>query len=412
MMNRLLSLLPCLFILPTFAGDLAPAAIDGSLWTTELRGLDKLLGNAYFAPVDKQTLRFPRQKSVEFASMNVGDLLLTLAPETKKPLKLQASVYNKGDDGVIGKDEFDTLLNSTIEKLDTITATKGKRRKMMKRDVGIKLDARVWQTDGCLILLEAAGNGSRKDFTAEFIRLSIGPDEESLERGGAQDAARRNSLRDNRKEDESGNVWIEGIPMVDQGQKGYCVPASVSRVFAYYGMDGVDQHALAALCKSSAGGGTSMQSMERALEDISRSFHMRVNPFDKGGYSEFISSYNAAARKLKKPQITAYSEPVFSPDVLLEARAGKAIQVRKWLKPIIKCIDAGMPVLWSVQLAFPEPGMQQSGGGHMRLIIGYNTEDDTIIYSDSWGAGHEKKSMPANRACAITVCRYVLRPSR
>ena len=56
--------------------------------------------------------------------------------------------------------------------------------------------------------------------------------------------------------------------MVDQGQKGYCVPATLARVFAFYGMDGVDQHALAALCDSSADGGTSSNSMEAAMAAI------------------------------------------------------------------------------------------------------------------------------------------------
>ncbi|MFR4224380.1 MAG: hypothetical protein ACLT38_12745 [Akkermansia sp.] len=38
---------------------------------------------------------------------------------------------------------------------------------------------------------------------------------------------------------------IQDIPMVDQGQKGYCVVATAARIFAYYGMDYVDQHELA-----------------------------------------------------------------------------------------------------------------------------------------------------------------------
>ncbi|NJK44508.1 MAG: ABC transporter permease [Pleurocapsa sp. SU_196_0] len=33
----------------------------------------------------------------------------------------------------------------------------------------------------------------------------------------------------------------------------------------------------------------------------------------------------------------------------------------------------------------------QEGGGHMRLIIGYNTKTGQLLFSDSWGAGHELK---------------------
>ncbi len=411
-MKRLFSLLCCACALPSLGADLAPAALDGSLWTLDANGVIKLFTGARYAEVDAQTLRFPRQSQLSFGELDIGELLLTQDKESRSPLKLQISVYNKGDDGEIDKKEFETMLAGTIEALDAATGIKGKRRKMLKRDTGIKLDARIWETEGCVILLEAAGNGSRKNFTAEFIRLSVGPDEQAIERGGAQDAAHRNALRDNRKEDEDGTVWIEGIPMVDQGQKGYCVPASVARVFSYYGMDGVDQHALAALCKSTSDGGTSTKAMESALEDISRSFHMRVTPLDKTNFSDIVADYNAAAKKLKRPQIPRGGIPDFEPEVLLAARAAKDITVRKWMKPITKAIDAGLPVLWCVQLVFPEQGIPQSGGGHMRLIIGYNEEEGTIIYSDSWGEGHEKKEMPARQACAMTMRRYLLKPTR
>ena len=46
----------------------------------------------------------------------------------------------------------------------------------------------------------------------------------------------------------------------------------------------------------------------------------------------------------------------------------------------------------------------------MRLIIGYNAKNHTIIYSDSWGAGHERKVMPADTAFAITNGMLVLTP--
>ncbi len=412
MVNKLISLLLCTLAIPALAGDIAPVVMDGSLWKMDLMGFGQRFSDARFAKVDDATLRFPRQQALELGSLDMGEMVVTFDEESKNINLLQISVYNKGDDGELGKEEFDTLLKDTMEKLDTLTGVDSKLRKILQRDSGIKLQARIWETEHGALLLEAAGNGKRKDFSAEFIRLTIGPDTESLKRGGANDVVRRNSLKGNKKAEENGDVWIEGIPMVDQGQKGYCVPATVSRVFAYYGMDGVDQHALAALCKSSGEEGTSMSAMESALKDISRRFHIRITEFDKGGFSTFIADYNAAAKKLKKPMLSPRTGLMLDPKVLLAARADKPAQLRKWMKPIMKSIDAGLPVLWSVQLAFPEPGLPQASGGHMRLIIGYNEKEETIIYSDSWGAQHARKEMPAAQACAMTVYRYVLRPTR
>ena len=47
----------------------------------------------------------------------------------------------------------------------------------------------------------------------------------------------------------------------------------------------------------------------------------------------------------------------------------------------------------------------------MRLIIGYNDKKKEIIYTDSWGAGHEKKRMPSDWAFVATHCLIALIPA-
>ena len=68
-----------------------------------------------------------------------------------------------------------------------------------------------------------------------------------------------------------------------------------------------------------------------------------------------------------------------------------------------KNVDAGQPLVWLVILGIvPEENGSQSAGGHMRLINGYNETTKEIVYTDSWGAGHEKKRMSYDDAWAIT----------
>ena len=61
-------------------------------------------------------------------------------------------------------------------------------------------------------------------------------------------------------------------------------------------------------------------------------------------------------------------------------------------------------MLWSVRLGLvaEQPSLPQTSGGHMRLIIGYNEKTGEILYSDSWGAGHEMKRMTLDHAFGIT----------
>ena len=59
-------------------------------------------------------------------------------------------------------------------------------------------------------------------------------------------------IKDNVKE-KDGYVYIDNVPMVDQGPKGYCAVAATERILRYYGSQ-VDQHELAQLVNSSIAG--------------------------------------------------------------------------------------------------------------------------------------------------------------
>lgn len=415
-------LIPLLFgVFGTYlqAGDITEIVKSGSMWQMDRNTLlDNGFQGVRYARVDDVTIRVPRRGGLQLADLDFGETLVTWNEEGSLA-SLVIMIYNKGDDGSIDRESYQRMLSETISALDVMTGVKGKSRKGSQRESGVALRTWTWEWDGGVMRLDASFTGKKKDFEAEFIRLKLGVDKKSVSGGGAADATTRRDLKVNVKSDEeSGDVWIEGVNMVDQGGKGYCVPATVARIFAYYGMDGVDQHALAQLCNSSGASGTSPQVMQTALEDISRKFHIRVIPLDGKSATEAITTliedYNKAAKKLRKQQASPsnWVGVMTDVDVLREARGNKRY-LKKWLAPIKKSVDAGIPVIWSVRLGiFPERGIPQNAGGHMRLIIGYNDKEGTIIYSDSWGAGHEKKTMPAAHAAGMTMSRYILRPSR
>jgi hypothetical protein len=97
--------------------------------------------------------------------------------------------------------------------------------------------------------------------------------------------------------------------------------------------------------------------------------------------------------------------------VLKEARTKNKSDLSRFQREVQTHVDAGVPLLWSVQLGLiEEPGLPQAGGGHMRLIIGYNTKTQEILYSDSWGAGHELKRMKADDAWTITTQLVTIEP--
>ena len=408
-MIRIASCLSLLFCAAALGADLAESLKSGDFWKKDVN--TTMEGVPVQRP-DAEHMR-ARAGSISLGSLTAGEVIFVMDGNT--PKSLQAMIYNKGDDGTISAEDFNTQLEDAKAAIEELTGVRGKLRRAAKGDSAVKLKSWEWKWDTGVIRLEANSSGKKKDFEAEFIRLNAGPDAKALGGGGARDTVRKGELRDNITTEDDGTVWLKGLPMVDQGDKGYCVPATLARVFAYYGMDKVDQHALAAVCDSSADGGTSSRGMEQAMRDVCKQFRTKFIVLDDyaTNLKSVIEPYNKIAKREDKAPLTPMGDVFATADagVLRQARAGKPTQVNKWMKDIKKSIDSGTPVIWMVMLGIykEEIGLPQSRGGHARLIIGYNLKKKTIIYTDSWGAGHARKTIKAEDALSMTTGRYIIK---
>ena len=232
---------------------------------------------------------------------------------------------------------------------------------------------------------------------------------------------------------EAGDVFIDNVPMVDQGQKGYCAVATSERVLRYYGQS-VDEHEIGASAGSTADQGTSVKAMYETVSKIGRKYRLNttvvLGEFNKavGDRIETLQkdaeNDNKMAKKLKKPEIT---REVYLHGTTFDANAAKAAmeadvlkamklkspKFKNFQKTVHDQVNAGVPIFWGVTLGlFPEPDIPQAQGGHMRLIIGYNDKTKEIIYTDTWGAGHEYKRMSFDNAWAIADAIFFLKPTR
>jgi hypothetical protein len=118
--------------------------------------------------------------------------------------------------------------------------------------------------------------------------------------------------------------------MVDQGQKGYCVVASVERVMRYYG-NGVDANELAQIANTTADGGTSFDGMLQALKKVGARLRVRVRSIEQlevRGILELVKDYNRAAKRADAAEIADPGRMIdvgaiysaMKPEVLKEAR--------------------------------------------------------------------------------------------
>lgn len=355
-------------------------------WLTQDRTRAKI-GRRLYQNAEIDVTIFGGEVPVEEAIVDFADGKLNL---------ITVSIFNRGDGGEISAEKFSEYFKTSGKAMSKAIGT-APRRKDADPQSGLLTAGYSWYSrENGSALLEhnekALSGGDR-----EFLRLRLArPNAKGTlaasmlhSRGGA--AARLRDLPENLEKSANGDVFIANLPMVDQGDKGYCVAATAQRAFEYYGI-GADMHQIAQIAESDPEQGTSTLMMAKELGRIDYRFKTRLEIIG-------MNSSSGLSQVQKRRG---------------EFLVGKPVDERKFLKDIHSYVDSGLPLLWSLELGrFPEkPQLNpQTSGGHMRMIIGYNDKTEEIIFSDSWGAGHEAKRMKMSDAYQATSGLFVLKPT-
>jgi len=451
-MKTLAAFAVALLVLPGFSAEeenkkerasLDGVLFDAGLWTKtlqEVKGPEPELSESDLARVAKakekgMTLKFHedgfswlsgakdglRATPGEFKLLDeeVGEVVMR--GREGKPVEATVSVYNRGDDGEISSSDFEKKMALWKEKLDKKLETRSVPRAQQGT---VAMTGWTWKKGDTGVVLEGSINKSEK--RVEFLRLRVLS--LSAAKSEPKTMARRGTFAANVKKDSDGFTWIQGVPMVDQGEKGYCVVASIERVTRYFGAD-MDQHEMAQLANTSDRG-TSGDAMEKAFQRVTGKVHLRTLKhieFDMKQMEKDIRGYNRIA---KQKSVKTFDEdprefnidPRYfwqevNKDAFREMKRGQPTY-EHFERKIKEYVDQGIPLCWTLYLGmFKEKDIPQIGGGHMRLIIGYNfdspnPEEHKIYYTDSWGEGHEKKIMRTDEAFCMTMAMYSMLPNK
>ncbi len=293
------------------------------------------------------------------------------------------SVYNRGDAGSISAEEFKRRLQACDQALRTRLGSLPSPRRADTAN-GLLSSGSTWFSPGGLATLEM--NPEAESGRPDYLKMRIAPRDA---KGAIATAIRQHNgctsltqLKKNVQLDGS-RALIQGIPMVDQGDKGYCVVASAQRLFEYYGIS-CDQHQLAKIARSDPGTGTGTREMVNALDRLDQVFHLE--------FKNLLARYTDGSLREPKKQ--------------------KQASLAEFQKSIEHYVGDGIPLLWGLELGkFPEqPELnRQTSGAHMRLIVGF--DKDNIYFSDSWGAGHELGRMSTQHAFDATNGLFVMHPT-
>jgi len=407
---------------------------DAALWSLSGDAFEAEFGAKGFRwTSDAQATARAYKAPIRFLDWPVVEALAEFGDGTLK--RVNVVLYARGDLGDIAFAQYQSNVSQLGAALNKITATaKPAEIKQPTLTRGVRMQAFAWVKAPHQIVAEWSHSelgGSRMQ--PEFVRVRLEPFDPAKDprsalaaATAAMSAGRKGTLsvaelRRNVVREANGDVVIKSVPMVDQGPKGYCAVATAERILSYYGLE-TDQHVMAQLAQSSADGGTSLGRMMAGLQTLGPKLGCRVREQIDIGYGELESlakRYDREAKKQGKPP-AAWTPPMIdigrffdSMDkaILLDLKAKEADAKRLPAK-VKESIDKGIPLTWGVMLGLvPEvPALPQAGGGHLRLIIGYNPQTKELLYSDSWGQGHELKRMSFDAAWGITTSLHTIEP--
>jgi hypothetical protein len=301
-----------------------------------------------------------------------------------KAARATISFYNRGDSGDIEVKEFDRIFKVIGQNLSQVMKVAPKRQ-MMSSNAALPVTGWNWTAPGGIALLEYNEyNTPGKVTKPEFLRLKLAsPTQADWSMGKMATGVQRMELLQRIKKTSEGDVYISGVPMVDQGQKGYCVAASCQRLFEYMRIP-CDQHEMAKLVSIDAEGGADISTMQKSLAKIDGAFKVTF-------------------------------KALVNPELYYDRNNRRRVSEKEFISIIKEYADKGVPLLWGLSLGQkpedpPLPGGGQVSGGHMRMIIGYNLAKNQVLFTDSWGAGHELKRMTMLDAYDVTMGLYSMAP--
>jgi hypothetical protein len=218
----------------------------------------------------------------------------------------------------------------------------------------------------------------------EYVSLSIVP-LDLAEAGGktakVKDGDIRKRLVADVVKERNGDVYLGQIPMVNQGPKGYCVPATFERAMRAAGIE-ADMYLLAMVGKSGMGGGTSVEFL---LEEV------RQQVRNKGRRTKDERVKELRVRDVKRyiddgvpvmwtmRSLKDYNETA-------NANTSKRKSITDWAQ-------------WAKEIAAESETLvkkeSEQDNHHICMIVGYNETTNELAVSDSWGASYERRWVPA-----------------
>jgi hypothetical protein len=270
----------------------------------------------------------------------------------------------------------------------TLTMLLGKAKSQSFGEGNSRQTVERWDWNGHAFLLAEESN--------EYVTLQIEPTASADEGGKVErslDSSVRDRIRENLQKRDNGDVVVGDLPMVDQGPKGYCVPATFERCMRHVDVP-ADMYLLAMVGDTGLGGSTSLAELVSAVQRDVRRKGRSVKTFSGKVKASLVARYIDDGI----PVIWSMnSTPAFN-DIANKRTAARRA-VKDWDE-------------WAKQVKKEQRGSRDlskdDSNSHVTMIIGYNKDTDEIAISDSWGNAYRERWIGEKEAQEVSEGSFVV----
>lgn len=302
-----------------------------------------------------------RTESFSIVFANKGDIRFSDPPTSEQIRNLERAIEN----------DLETLRKVLTRELGQ------PERQQFGAGRGMKQLIERWDWQGHAFIL-AAQDG-------EYVNLRIITTVMADNKGRTEklsDAALRKLTLENIKKLPNGDVLIDNIPMVDQGPKGYCVPATFERYLRFLKIP-ADMYLLAMAGQTGIGGGTSISEIVEAIKGKAASQNRSMKKITGEIDMRTVRKYIDRGLPLIWAMFSSREYNSF-----VNARTKDRSKTSHWdqwatrTKKEVSDIELRKDMM----------------SAHACMIIGYNKATGEIAVSDSWGPSYAIRWLPAEQA--------------
>lgn len=242
--------------------------------------------------------------------------------------------------------------------------------------------AQRWDWNGHAVLLAGVRD--------EYVAVRVVPPGEPDAGGDAarvSDTELKEKLKARVERRPNGDVILRDLPMVDQGPKGFCVPATMERMLRYLGIP-ADMYLLAVAANTQPGGGTTIRDVLFAVDGTVRRHRRKISSESARPDLDRVAKWIESGLPILWGINT--SDAI---DEHITAHTARRAEVADW-------------AAWGESLKAQRRdarSLARSGdSGHVCLITGFNRATGEIALSDSWGPHSAERWITVEEAAAIS----------